>query len=155
MIDYIEFGDTKAKCEIIHLDTRLDIAILKLDRDIQLPPIKIRHFLQMPQDRGMKCAAIGFPDIPGVKHEADVRELTITGTQINYLLGLPLLALSVPLGPGMSGSPIIDEHHSLVGMVIGYPSASDETKMHEWTACGISGGEISPILEQFIAPQGK
>lgn len=155
MIDYIEFGDARANCDIIYLDTQLDIAILKLDRDIQAPPIKIRHFLQMPQDRGMKCAAIGFPDIPGVKHEPDVRELTITGTQINYVLGIPLLALSVRLGPGMSGSPIIDEHHSLVGMVIGYPSTGEEKKMDEWTACGISCSEISPILEQVIAQQGK
>lgn len=112
-------------------------------------PIKIRYALQMPRDRGIKCVAIGFPNMPGFNPDSDVRELSITGIRSNYLLKQELLALSVDLGPGMSGSPIIDEHLSLVGMVIGYPSDGDGGKQEKWPASAVSCNEILPVIERF------
>ena len=87
--------------------------------------------------------------MPGFNPDSDVRELSITGIRSNYLLKQELLALSVDLGPGMSGSPIIDEHLSLVGMVIGYPSDGDGGKQEKWPASAVSCNEILPVIERF------
>jgi RNA-directed DNA polymerase len=150
-VGFIEFGNVQAHCKILDCDEKTDIAVLKLDREIYVHPIKIRYALQMPRDRGVKCVAIGFPNMPGFNPDSDVRELSITGIRSNYLLKQELLALSVDLGPGMSGSPIIDEHLSLVGMVIGYPSDGngDGGKQGKWSASAVSCNEILPVIERF------
>ena len=159
-LNFIEFDRVEVRGNILFCDTDLDVAILKLDREIAARPIVIRHDIEMPRDRGMQCVAIGYPDEPGYKPDSQPIELKLSGLKESYLLKHQVLSLSVALGSGMSGSPILNARRSLVGMVIGFPS-EDETPGTEksshgtahkikWSAAAVSCADLKSIVARFI-----
>lgn len=114
----------------------------------------------MPQDRGMHCVTIGFPDEPGYALRSVPVELSITDITGNYILKQEVLTLSRSLGSGPSGSPILSKNRSLVGMVIGFPSEQEEEEEGEkkknrekqkWTAAAVNCNDLEPIIRNYGA----
>jgi hypothetical protein len=159
-VEHVEFGKAQVRCKILYLDKSLDVALLELEHEVAAWPIKIKQPLRMPQDRGMHCVTIGFPDEPGYVPRSVPVELSITDITGNYILKQEVLTLSRSLGSGTSGSPIFSKNRSLVGMVIGFPSEQEEEKEGEkkkskekqkWTAAAVSCNDLAPIINKYGA----
>ncbi len=155
-IQFVEFEKVQVKCKILWLDMSLDVALLELEQQVNAWPLRIKRPLRMPQDRGMHCVTIGFPDEPGYVPRSVPVELYITDVTGNYILKQEILTLSRSLGSGTSGSPIINKARSLVGMVIGFgaeQSADDVDGNHKqkqkWSAAAVSCNDLAPILQRF------
>lgn len=127
-----------------------DIALLRLEREVQGLPIRIRLAIQMPQDQGMHCVALGFPDIPGFHPSMSAREVRVIAKRTCYLPKQELLELSEHLGSGMSGSPVLNDRLGLVGMIAGFPSSEDTSTWPKWSIYAIPSDEI----ESFCKDKG-
>ena len=157
-VEYVEFEKVQERSKIVYIDKSLDVALLELEHEVDAWPISIRQSLRMPQDRGMRCITIGFPDEPGYTPRSVPVEISITDITGNYILKQEVLTLSKALGSGTSGSPILNKSRSLVGMVIGFGSEQEEEgekkdrERQKWTAAAISCNDLEPIIRNYGAP---
>lgn len=158
-IKYVEFDKVQVRCKILDYVPSLDVALLELEHEVaDVWPIRIRQLLRMPEDRGMHCVTVGFPDEPGYFRRSVPMELSITGLGKNYVTKQEILTLSQTLGSGTSGSPILSKNHSLVGMVIGFPSAPSSNQegdkpdkgkpKQQWSAAAVSCNDLAPIIQK-------
>ncbi|GKS65066.1 hypothetical protein YTPLAS72_23700 [Nitrospira sp.] len=155
-IEYIEFDKVQVKCRPLQIDPVLDVAVMELEHGVETAPLKVKRLLRMPQDRGMRCVTIGFPDEPGYLPRSVPTEISITDITGNYLLNQEVLTLSKSLGSGTSGSPIIDGNRGLVGMVIGFGSSDFDNSggsrhgdKQKWSAAAISCNDLLPVLKRL------
>ena len=146
-IEGVEFGSYNVGCTILHCDPIKDIALLRLDRKIKGLPVRIRLAIQMPQDRGMPCVALGFPDTPGFHPSISAREVRVVAKKATYLGKQELLELSEHFGSGMSGSPVLTDRLSLIGMIVGFPSSEDTSTWPKWPVYAIPSDEIESVCK--------
>ena len=98
---------------VIHRDTTNDLALLKVAGSFKsLPVISSRRLRE-----GSRVFTFGHPtpDVQGVEPvytSGDISELTGIGDDPRTL------QISVPLQPGNSGGPLVDEHGNVVGVVV-------------------------------------
>jgi S1-C subfamily serine protease len=104
-------GTLQAK--VVHVDKDNDLALLKVSGEFQsLPVVSSRRLSE-----GSKVFTFGFPnpDIQGV-------EPVYTSGDISKLSGIAdnprTLQISVPIQPGNSGGPLVDEFGNVVGVVV-------------------------------------
>jgi hypothetical protein len=147
-IQCIEFGNTKANGTLVYYDLKRDIALLVLAQEIKASPIKIRYSLRMPEDLGMNCVGVGYPNIPGMEPSPSFYELSIVSRKFNYIMGQQLLEMSTHLGSGMSGAPLLNEQLSLAGMVIGYPG--EDGPWPKWTPVAVPCNELTTLSEDLF-----
>lgn len=147
-VQAIEFGTTRCESSLSYYDLKRDIAVLRLDREIRESPIRVRFRLTMPRDLGMGCVAIGYPNIPGMEPSPSIYELSIVSVKQNYIMGQKLFEMSTHLGSGMSGAPVLNNHLSLVGMVIGYPG--EDGPWPKWTPVAVTYDEICSLDESLF-----
>jgi RNA-directed DNA polymerase len=153
VVQYAEFEKLQVKCRLLKFEPSLDVAVLELEREIEVWPIKIKRLLQMPNDRGMHCITIGFPDEPGYHPRSVPAELSITDITGNYLMNQEVLTLSRSLGSGTSGSPIMNRERSLVGMVIGFGSSDQDSgglgsrENLKWSAAAVSCNDLLRFIQ--------
>jgi Trypsin. len=150
-IEEIIFGSKKVELdEILFLDRAHDIALIKIKEKVLKSPFRIRRELDN-NIYGMECLVLGFPNIPGTEPSCSVYPVSIISVKKNYLKkGQELLELSINLGSGCSGAPIINELHSLIGMVIGYPSNEGEIEGQKWRSFAAPCDRINKRLTRGI-----
>lgn len=143
----IEFGDLIVRGQVECHDALRDVALVTLDRNLQAPPLRIRRAIVAPADVGMDCVVMGFPDIPGMMPSPSVYELRVASIRRNYMMNQGVLELSTHLGSGCSGAPVLNDRHSLLGMVIGYPSSDHVADARypwpKWTPIAVTCNELS------------
>lgn len=149
VIQRIEFGNMSIGGEVVRNDVKRDIALLRLDREIQAPSLRIRRAIRAPDDLGMECVVVGFPNIPGMESSPSIYELRLASIRKNYLMGQDVIELSTYLGSGCSGAPVLNARHSLIGMVVGYPDeqrgdhdAGRGYPWPKWTAVAVPCNEL-------------
>jgi hypothetical protein len=143
----IEFGSHNIGCTILHHDPLKDIALLRLEREVESLPIRIRLAIQMPQDQGMQCIALGFPATPGFHPLMSAREVRVVAKRASYVEKQELLELSEHLGSGMSGSPVLNDRLGLVGMIAGFPSSEETDTWPKWPIHAIPSDEIGSFCK--------
>ncbi|MDT7042769.1 serine protease [Candidatus Nitronereus thalassa] len=152
VIQQIEFGSTVVSCnEVLYYDLQKDLALLRLGKKISSSPVFIRQKLNYPDDLGMRCAVLGYPNIPGMEPSPSIYEISIVSQKNNYLMKQNLLEMSTHLGSGMSGTPVLNDNLSLVGIVIGFPG--EEGPWPKWTPVALPCNEIIAADESL--PAGK
>lgn len=144
----IEFPKQRVDGRIVKIDLRHDMAMLELDKSIDASPLRVRHDLLIPDHLGTSCVVIGYPDIPGMEPSPSFYKVTPVSLKHNYVMSQDLIELSTHLGSGCSGAPVVTANHSLIGMVIGYPSRENsddippEIVWPKWTPGAVTCNEV-------------
>jgi S1-C subfamily serine protease len=143
IIEEIIFGSKKVELDkILFFDRTHDIALIKIKEKVLKSPFRIRQELD-DNIYGMECLVLGFPNFPGTEPSSSFYPISIISVKKNYLKKEQyLLELSINLGSGCSGAPIINGLHSLIGMVIGYPSNEGESERHKWMSFAVPCDKI-------------
>ena len=142
---YVKFQDTEWLPAAIIKKSRInDVAILKVDRNT-------KHFLAISDKlrQGEKIFTLGYP-VPGLLGE----EPKYAEGTVSSLTGIvdeaSLMQISVPLQPGNSGGPLLNEKAEVVGMATSvakvesfYKATGTLPQNVNW---GVKAAFIKPLL---------
>jgi S1-C subfamily serine protease len=111
---FIENSTTeRLSARVIYTDTPLDIAILKIDSSDVLKLKDLPYsFKSTESDLGENVFTLGYPSQDIVYGEGSISSSTRSGDTNMY-------QISIPLNPGNSGGPLIDEYGNVTGVVSG------------------------------------
>lgn len=148
----IEFPSGRVQGRIKKFELIHDLALLDLSVPVPASPFRIRHDLVVPDHLGTACVVIGYPDIPGMEPSPSFYEVSLVSLKRNYVMQQDLLELSTHLGSGCSGAPVLTLDHSLVGMIVGFPSrehigADTQIIWPKWTPVAVTCNEIGKWIE--------
>ena len=106
---------------IVHTDNRLDLAILKLENDSFLRGKDVPlTFKQNSADLGEKIFTLGYPTDDIVYGEGSISSSSGSGDTAMY-------QISIPVNPGNSGGPLLDEEGYIIGLVRGKNAKAEGT----------------------------
>ena len=106
---------------IVHTDNRLDLAILKLESDSFLKGKDVPlTFKQNPTDLGEKIFTLGYPSDDIVYGEGSISSSSGSGDTAMY-------QISIPVNPGNSGGPLLDEQGYIIGLIRGKNTKAEGT----------------------------
>lgn len=150
----VQFGEFSTSGAVIRLDREKDIGLVRLDEPAPGRPIAINrpvHTLKA----GTRAVVIGHPNMPGLEPTPSIYELKIASVKRSYLMKTDLIELSTHLGGGFSGAPLLDEGHTLVGMVVAYPDSEggDDVaigKWPRWTPLAVGSDEIAKSVHDWL-----
>lgn len=120
---FIENKSTgRSSTKIIFSDPKMDIAILEIqDKSIsknwQLP----FTFSNKPSDIGEKVFTLGYPRKDVVYGEGALSSLT------GYRDDTTMYQVSIPVNPGNSGGPLLDEQGNVIGLIRGKVTNAEAT----------------------------
>ncbi|HEY1038906.1 MAG TPA: serine protease [Bacteroidia bacterium] len=111
----------RAGARIVYTDTKLDVAILKIDSAFtpnwkDLP----YSFKSSASDLGEKIFTLGYPAQDIVYGEGSISSSTKNGDT-------NMFQISIPVNPGNSGGPLMDEQGNIVGVVSGKKNNAEGT----------------------------
>lgn len=118
-VDLLRNGEVKSyACEVILMDEKSDLAVIKIKDSTFVPYKSIPYTLQSKlTDVGTNVFALGYPLAMGTLGN----ELKYTEGSINARTGMngEVLAyqISVPVQPGNSGGPLFDYKGNIIGVV--------------------------------------
>lgn len=99
---------------VLSVDDANDVALLKVDQPFQAHiPVGRSSEVRL----GQSVATIGFPNIGIQGHSPKVTQGMISGEN-GVQNDIRMWQISVPIQPGNSGGPLLDEHGRLVGVVV-------------------------------------
>lgn len=103
---FLQDGDQSVEAKVLAFDAVNDLALVKVARDFP----KVVTLGQIPPHMGSKIYSIGLP--------ADLNKSIIEGNYNGLVTEGPYqkLQMSIPLNPGMSGGPTVDEAGRLIGI---------------------------------------
>jgi serine protease Do len=111
----------RVSARIVHTDNRLDLAILKLDSASYLKGKDVPFvFKQNASDLGEKIFTLGYPSDDVVYGEGSISSASGSGDTAMY-------QISIPVNPGNSGGPLLDEQGYIIGLVRGKNSSAEGT----------------------------
>jgi len=114
--DSIFIGNASAErlgARIVHTDSKLDIAILKIDSANALSLKDLPYsFKTSASDLGEKIFTLGYPSQDIVYGEGTISSASRAGDTNMY-------QISIPVNPGNSGGPLLDEYGNIIGVVSG------------------------------------
>jgi serine protease Do len=111
----------RVSARIVHTDNRLDLAILKLDSVSFLKGKDVPFvFKTSGSDLGEKIFTLGYPGDDIVYGEGSISSASGSGDTAMY-------QISIPVNPGNSGGPLLDEQGYIVGLVRGKNSSAEGT----------------------------
>ena len=99
---------------VLTLDEANDLALLKMEGQGE-PHLEVRHSRSVRL--GQKVATIGFPNIGIQGHSPKVTEGLVSG-ESGAQNDVRMWQVSVPIQPGNSGGPLLDEGGAVVGVVV-------------------------------------
>lgn len=143
----IKFPSGSVQGRITKFESLHDLALLDLAVSVPASPFRIRHDLVVPDHLGTACVVIGYPDIPGMEPSPSFYEVSLVSLKRNYVMQQDLLELSTHLGSGCSGAPVLTLDHSLMGMIVGFPSrehigADTQIIWPKWTPVAVTCNEL-------------
>ncbi len=111
---FIENTNTdRLSARIVYTDSHLDIALLKIDSTDALKLKDLPYsFKVIESDLGENVFTLGYPSQDIVYGEGSISSSTRLGDTNMY-------QISIPLNPGNSGGPLIDEYGNVIGVVSG------------------------------------
>jgi S1-C subfamily serine protease len=111
---FIENESTdRLSARIVYTDSHLDIAVLKIDSSDALKFRDLPYsFKVIESDLGENVFTLGYPSQDIVYGEGSISSSTRLGDTNMY-------QISIPLNPGNSGGPLIDEYGNVIGVVSG------------------------------------
>jgi len=111
---FIENSSTdRLSARIVYTDTQLDIAVLKIDSSDALKLKDLPYsFKSVESDLGENVFTLGYPSQDIVYGDGSISSSTRLGDTNMY-------QISIPLNPGNSGGPLIDEYGNIIGVVSG------------------------------------
>jgi S1-C subfamily serine protease len=99
---------------VLSVDDANDVALLKVDQVFEAHiPVGRSSAVRL----GQSVATIGFPNIGIQGHSPKVTQGMISGEN-GVQNDIRMWQISVPIQPGNSGGPLLDEHGHLVGVVV-------------------------------------
>ena len=104
-------GTERISARIVFSNSKLDIAVLKLDSAIGLTNLPY-GFKTKESDLGENIFTLGYPSQDIVYGEGSISSSTRLGDTMMY-------QISIPVNPGNSGGPLLDEQGNIIGVVSG------------------------------------
>lgn len=119
----IDFTGTTHMADVIRVDKRRDIALIKTDvRDNPSLPLRVKNGPKMLD----KVYAIGTPLLESLK--VTVTEGIISNFRKSAQKDLGYIQASVEIAPGSSGGPLLDEYGNVIGVAVeGYGSVANSS----------------------------
>ncbi len=109
---FIENSSTeRISARIVFSNSKLDIAVLKLDSAIRLTNLPY-GFKTKESDLGENIFTLGYPSQDIVYGEGSISSSSKFGDTMMY-------QISIPVNPGNSGGPLLDENGNIIGVVSG------------------------------------
>lgn len=103
-------------------DPKLDIAVLKIETDTVYKNWNVPFsYSGKPSDLGEKVFTLGFPRKEVVYGEGSLSALS------GHLNDTTMYQVSIPVNPGNSGGPVMDEQGNIIGMIRGKLSSAEGT----------------------------
>lgn len=103
-------------------DPKLDLAILKLSNDNLYKNWQVPFFLkEKVSDIGEKVFTLGYPRREMVYGEGSLSSLS------GYSNDTSMYQISIPVNPGNSGGPVLDENGNVVGVIRGKITGAEAT----------------------------
>ncbi len=120
---YIENKNTeRTLAKVIISDPKLDIAVLKIETDTVFKNWNVPFsFNSKAIDLGEKVYTLGFPRKEIVYGEGALSALS------GYYNDTTMYQISIPVNPGNSGGPVLDEQGNLIGVVRGKLASAEGT----------------------------
>jgi len=151
----IEFPMVRVGGEVVDLDRKADVAIVRLGERVPARPVAI----DLPASDikpGREALVIGYPNMPGLEIAPSLLAVRIASVRRSYLMDSDLVELSTHLGGGYSGAPVLDAGHTLVGLVVAYPEEPEGDdiatgKWPRWTPLAATSETLRTRLE--LPPQ--
>jgi serine protease Do len=141
---FIENSST-SRCltRVVFSDPKIDIAILKIDnkeviKNWQVPFV----FSNRPCDLGEKIFTLGYPRKDVVYGEGSLSSLKYNNDSSMY-------QISIPVNPGNSGGPLLDEQGNVIGVVRGKIANA------EATGFAVKSSEIIKTINELAADSTK
>ncbi len=138
-VQLTENADKQYKAEIIGLDERTDIALIKIKPDVKLTAVVLGS--SQEAQVGEWVAAFGNPF--GHGHSMTKGIISSIGRDISEINRLPLIQTDASINPGNSGGPLVNSK----GVVIGVNSAIDARAQGIGFAIPID--EVKKIIPQL------
>ncbi len=111
----------RSSAQIVYTDARLDLAILKLSNADFLKGKEMPWaFKSAPADLGEKVFTLGYPNTDIVYGEGAIASASGSGDTAMY-------QISIPVNPGNSGGPLLDEQGNIIGLIRGKNSNAEGT----------------------------
>jgi serine protease Do len=107
-------GCNRALAKLIYSDARLDLAVLKVTDSTLTENWKLPYsFLSKGSDVGEKVFTLGYPREDVVYGEGSLSSLS------GYYNDTAMYQVSIPVNPGNSGGPLMDESGHVIGVIRG------------------------------------
>ncbi len=108
--------------EVVYTDPSIDLAILKLKSDSVINTWRIPYNVRsVAPDIGEKVFTLGYPRKDMVYGEGSLSSLSGYGNDT------AMFQISIPVNPGNSGSPLLDEFGQVIGVIRGKESSAEGT----------------------------
>ena len=103
-------------------DAKLDLAVLKIEDNNRIKNWNLPYsFKSKCSDIGEKVFTLGYPNNEVVYGEGALSALN------GYMNDTSMYQVSVPMNPGNSGGPLLDESGNIIGIIRGKNSAAEAT----------------------------
>lgn len=138
---FVENGNLeRTLTKVILTDAKLDLALLKIDnaevtKNWQVP----FSFASKTTDIGEKVFTLGYPRKDMVYGEGSLSSLS------GYSNDTTMYQISIPVNPGNSGGPLLDDQGNVIGVIRGKISTA------EGTGFAIKAGEIIKSINTLSA----
>lgn len=108
--------------KLILCDPKLDLAVLKINNEMTIKNWQVPFsFKEKTMDIGERVFTLGYPRKDIVYGEGSLSSLS------GYSNDTSMYQVSIPVNPGNSGGPVLDEEGNLVGVVRGKISGAEAT----------------------------
>lgn len=125
---------------LIIADPKLDLAILKIEKSETIKNWQVPFFLkEKPTDVGEKVFTLGYPRKDMVYGEGSLSSLS------GYYNDTTMYQISIPVNPGNSGGPLLDDSGNIIGVIRGKQTSA------EATGFAIKANEILKSIRSSIA----
>ena len=117
-------NNTTERChtKLIASDAKLDLAILKIENETLVKNWQVPFTLkEKTADMGEKVFTLGFPRKDIVYGEGSLSALS------GYSNDTTMYQISIPVNPGNSGGPLLDENGNIIGLIRGKISGAEGT----------------------------
>jgi S1-C subfamily serine protease len=112
----------RTSAQIIYCDPRLDLAVLKIDDEEVSKSWKVPFTIKdQATDIGEKVFTLGYPRKDMVYGEGSLSSLS------GYSNDTSMYQISIPVNPGNSGGPLLDDNGNVIGVIRGKMSSAEAT----------------------------